>query len=198
MLDVIIFGAPGSGKGTQSCLIKDKYNLLHLSAGDLLRNEIAAGTELGNVANSYISKGQLVPDDMIVEIMDKAIEDKEREGSYNGIILDGFPRTVSQAEALEKMIRKRNRNISMLLDLTVAEEELVGRLLKRGETSGRSDDNLETIKQRLEVYHEKTAPVNDYYKKQNKYTAINGSGSIDDIFARVCEAIEKVYEPAMM
>ncbi len=192
MLNIIIFGAPGSGKGTQSSLIKDKYNLLHLSTGDLLREQIASGTELGKIANSYISKGELLPDEMIVDILDNAIEEREKQGSYNGIILDGFPRTVKQAEALEKMIQKRNKDISVLLDLTVEEDELIDRLIKRGQTSGRSDDNMETIKQRLEVYHQKTAPVNEYYKKQNKYAAIKGSGSIEEIFGRICEAIDNV------
>jgi len=190
MLNIIIFGAPGSGKGTQSSLIKEKYNLLHLSTGDLLRAEIAADTELGRVANSYISKGHLVPDEMIVEIQDKAIVEKETAGKYNGIILDGFPRTVAQAEALEDLIKKHNKDITVLLDLTVDEDELIERLVNRGKTSGRCDDNLETIKNRLEVYHDKTKPVNDYYKNQNKYVAVDGSGNVDDIFDRICEAID--------
>lgn len=194
MLNIIIFGAPGSGKGTQSSLIKDKYNLLHLSTGDLLRAEIAAKTELGRIADSYISKGQLVPDEMIVEILDKAIEEKETAEKYNGIILDGFPRTVAQAEALEGLIKKRNKDITVLLDLTVNEDELIERLINRGKTSGRSDDNLETIKKRLDVYHEKTQPVNDYYKKQNKYTVVDGSGNVDEIFGRICSAIELVHQ----
>lgn len=191
-MNIIICGAPGSGKGTQSALIKEKYNLLHLSTGDLLRAEIAAKSELGRVAEGYISNGQLVPDEMIIEILDKAIEEKESAGHYNGLILDGFPRTVAQAEALEALIRKRSKEISVLLDLTVEEEELIDRLVKRGQTSGRSDDNLETIKKRLDVYHQKTEPVNDFYKKQNKYTSVEGTGSIDDIFGRICEAIEKL------
>ncbi|NDV46225.1 adenylate kinase [Paludibacter sp. 221] len=194
MLNIIIFGAPGSGKGTQSDLIKEKYNLLHLSTGDLLRAEIASGSELGKIADSYISKGQLVPDEMIIEILDNAIEEKEKNGKYNGIILDGFPRTVAQAEALELLIKKRNRDITILLDLMVEENELVERLVNRGKTSGRCDDNLETIKKRLEVYHEKTKPVNDYYKKQNKYTVIDGSGNIDNIFDRVCKVIDIINE----
>ncbi len=194
MLNIIIFGAPGSGKGTQSSLIKEKYNLLHLSTGDLLREEIAAGTELGQIAGSYISKGQLVPDEMIVEILDKALEEKESAGKYNGIILDGFPRTVAQAEALEELIKKRNKDITVLLDLMVNEEELVERLVKRGETSGRCDDNMETIKKRLEVYHEKTKPVNDYYKGQNKYIVVDGSGNVDEIFERVCEVLEVLHQ----
>ena len=192
MLNIIIFGAPGSGKGTQSTLIKEKYNLLHLSTGELLREEIAADTELGRVADSYISKGQLVPDEMIVEILDKAIEEKEKRGNNNGIILDGFPRTVAQAEALEKLIKKHNKDITVLLDLAVNEDELIERLVNRGKTSGRSDDNPDTIKKRLEVYHEKTKPVNDYYKNQNKYTVIDGSGGVHNIFDRICVAINRV------
>ena len=192
MLNIIICGAPGSGKGTQSALIKDKYNLLHLSTGDLLRVEIAAKSDLGRVAESYIANGQLVPDSMIIDILDKAISEREAAATYNGLILDGFPRTVAQAEALEGLLKKHGKELSVLLDLAVDEAELVDRLIKRGQTSGRSDDNLETIKKRLDVYHEKTEPVNDYYKKQGKYVAIPGMGSIDEIFGRICEAIEKL------
>lgn len=192
MLNIIICGAPGSGKGTQSALIKDKYNLLHLSTGDLLRAEIAAKSDLGRVAESYIANGQLVPDSMIIDILDKAISEREAADTYNGLILDGFPRTVAQAEALEGLLKKHGKELSVLLDLAVDEAELVDRLIKRGQTSGRSDDNLETIKKRLDVYHEKTEPVNDYYKKQGKYVAITGMGSIDEIFGRICEAIEKL------
>ena len=192
MLNIIICGAPGSGKGTQSALINDKYNLLHLSTGDLLRAEIAAKSDLGRVAESYIANGQLVPDSMIIDILDKAISEREAADTYNGLILDGFPRTVAQAEALEGLLKKHGKELSVLLDLAVDEAELVDRLIKRGQTSGRSDDNLETIKKRLDVYHEKTEPVNDYYKKQGKYVAIPGMGSIDEIFGRICEAIEKL------
>ena len=190
MLNIIIFGAPGSGKGTQSTLIKDKYELLHLSTGDLLREEIASETDLGRVASEYIAKGQLVPDDLIIDMIDKTIEEKTTSGAYKGIILDGFPRTVAQAEALDELIKKRNKDISVLLDLVVDEQELIDRLVLRGQTSGRSDDNLETIKKRLEVYHEKTKPVNDHYKKQNKHTVVDGSGSIDEIFERICNILE--------
>ena len=190
MLNIIIFGAPGSGKGTQSTLIKDKYELLHLSTGDLLREEIASETDLGRVASEYIAKGQLVPDDLIIDMIDKTIEEKTASGAYKGIILDGFPRTVAQAEALDELIKKRNKDISVLLDLVVDEQELIDRLVLRGQTSGRSDDNLETIKKRLEVYHEKTKPVNDHYKKQNKHTVVDGSGSIDEIFERICNILE--------
>jgi len=190
MLNIIIFGAPGSGKGTQSSLIKEKYNLLHLSTGDLLSAEIAGETELGKIADSYISQGNLVPDEMIIEILDKAIGEKEQQGRHDGLILDGFPRTEAQAEALEKLMKKRGKEISVLLDLAVDENELVERLVKRGKTSGRSDDNPETIKKRLEVYHRQTKPVNDFYKKQNKYAAVEGTGTIDEIFGRICRVME--------
>lgn len=191
MLNLIIFGAPGSGKGTQSVFIKEKYNLLHLSTGDLLRAEIANKSELGILADSYVSKGELVPDEMIIRILDKTLYEKEKDGSYSGFILDGFPRTVAQAEALEEMLEKRGKNIDILLDLCVDEAELIERLLKRGETSGRSDDNLETIKSRLNVYHEKTSPVTNFYKNKGKHRIVHGMGTVDEIFERICKEIEK-------
>lgn len=188
MLNIIICGAPGCGKGTQSDLIVQKYNLKHLSTGDLLRNEISKKTELGIIAESYISQGNLVPDKMIIDIIEKAVD--EQPVDSNGIILDGFPRTLAQAEALEQMLNERNKKTTVLLDLKVDTDELVNRLLKRGETSGRSDDNLETIKKRLDVFEEKTAPVSDYYKKLNKYAVINGIGTVDEISSRIAEVID--------
>lgn len=188
MLNIIICGAPGSGKGTQSDLIVDKYTLTHLSTGDLLRKEIAEKTVLGVEAERYIAKGNLVPDAMIVDIILKAIDDQTRNS--NGIILDGFPRNVEQAEALEAMMTKLNKEITILVDLQVDNQELINRLLVRGETSGRCDDNLETIKKRLEVYEIKTAPVNNFYKNRNKYAAINGTGTIDEIFGRISNVID--------
>ena len=188
MLNIIICGAPGCGKGTQSDLIVKKYKLKHLSTGDLLRKEIAEKSELGKTAESYISQGQLVPDTMIIDILSKNVDNQE-EGS-NGIILDGFPRTVAQAEALEVMLKNLNKEITTLIDVKVNEQELINRLITRGQTSGRSDDNLETIKKRLTVYQTQTAPVNDFYKKRNKYTSVDGMGTIDDIFGRISTVID--------
>jgi len=183
MLNIIICGAPGCGKGTQSDLIVEKYKLKHLSTGDLLRAEIAQKSELGVIAESYISKGSLVPDEMIINILAKNIEAFGND--INGIILDGFPRTLAQAEALELMMSKNNKAINVLVDLSVEKEELIDRLVKRGQTSGRSDDNLETITKRLQVYETQTAPVSSFYKNLNKYAAINGMGTVAEIFGRI-------------
>jgi adenylate kinase len=188
MLNIIICGAPGCGKGTQSDLIVKKYTLKHLSTGDLLRKEIAEKSELGITAESYISKGNLVPDAMIIDILSKHVENQAEDS--NGIILDGFPRTVAQAEALEVMMKKLNKEISVLIDLKVDENELINRLITRGQTSGRSDDNLATIQKRLDVYHCQTEPVNEFYKNLNKYISINGIGTIDEIFERISTVID--------
>jgi adenylate kinase len=190
MLNIIIFGAPGSGKGTQSERITEKYNLLHISTGDMLRAEIAAKTELGELAHSYISKGQLLPDQVIIDMLAKKLTDTA--AGHKGVIFDGFPRTVAQAEALDVLLKKNNQDVSVMLELDVEKEELITRLLKRGQETGRSDDNLEVIQNRLEVYHNQTAPVIDYYKAAGKYTHIKGTGSIDEIFGRIATALDKV------
>ncbi len=191
MLIVLISGAPGCGKGTQSTLIVEKYNINHLSTGELLRKEVANKTEIGQLVDSYISKGQLVPDDLIIKILSNHLDTLSADKT-NGIILDGFPRTLAQAEALEEMMSQRECKTDILLDISVPEEELVKRLLKRGEISGRTDDNLDTIKERLEVYHTKTEPINTYYKDLGKYTKIDGMGTVEQTFERIITEIDQL------
>ena len=187
MLNVVIFGAPGSGKGTQSEKLIEKYGLYHISTGELLRKEIKAGSELGKIADSYISKGQLLPDaiiiDMLANLLDTTPETKR------GVIFDGFPRTIPQAEALDKMLADRGTAVSAVVGLEVEEAELIERLLKRGQVSGRSDDNLETIQKRLDVYRAQTTPLKDFYVAGGKYKAIHGMGSVDTIFESITVAL---------
>ena len=186
MLNVVIFGAPGSGKGTQSERIIEEYGLFHISTGDVLREQIARGTELGKTADSYISKGQLIPDELMVDILAHVLDSHEE--SKNGVIFDGFPRTIAQAEALTRMLAERNAQVDVVLGL----EELIDRLLKRGQVSGRSDDNMETIQKRLDVYHNQTKPLKDFYQKEKKYRAIQGMGSVDDIFESIKSVISEL------
>ena len=188
MLNIVIFGAPGSGKGTQSEKILGKYQLNHISTGDVLRAEIKNGTELGKTAKSYIDQGQLIPDELMVNILASVFDSFE---DSKGVIFDGFPRTIPQAEALKRMLQERNQGVSVMLDLEVPENELMDRLIKRGQISGRADDNEETIKKRLAVYHEQTAPLKDFYKKEGIYRHINGLGELERIFADICAAIEE-------
>ncbi|GHV06635.1 adenylate kinase [Bacteroidia bacterium] len=182
MLNVVIFGAPGSGKGTQSKLIIKEFGLEHISTGDVLRAEMKNGTELGKIAKGYIEKGQLVPDELIIGMLAKVLDSIENK---NGVIFDGFPRTIKQAEELKKMLNERKTDVKYAINLDVEEDELINRLLERGRLSGRSDDNLETIKNRLEVYHSQTAPVAGFYIKEGKHHTIKGVGTIEEIFERI-------------
>lgn len=188
MLNIVVFGAPGSGKGTQSELMIKKFGLDHISTGDVLRAEIKAQSEVGKLAETYISKGELVPDEVIIKILANVLDAKKNS---KGVIFDGFPRTIPQAKALKAMLNERGTDIAVMLDLKVDDDELIARLLKRGETSGRADDNLETIKSRLSVYHNYTAPLIDHYKAEGIHTEIKGMGTIEEIFARIEKAIEE-------
>ena len=181
--------APGSGKGTQSERIVEKYGINHISTGDVLRAEIKNGTELGKTAKGYIDQGQLIPDELMIDIL-ASVFDSFKDSK--GVIFDGFPRTIAQAEALKKMLAERGQDVSVMVDLDVPEEELMVRLIKRGKDSGRADDNEETIKKRLHVYHSQTAPLIDWYKNEKKYQHINGLGTMDGIFADICEAVDKL------
>ncbi len=189
MLNIVIFGAPGSGKGTQSERIVEKYGINHISTGDVLRAEIKNGTELGKTAKGYIDQGQLIPDELMLDIL-ASVFDSFKDSK--GVIFDGFPRTIAQAEALKKMLAERGQDVSVMLDLEVPEDELMVRLIKRGKDSGRADDNEETIKKRLHVYHSQTSPLIDWYKNEKKYQHINGLGTMDGIFADICEAVDKL------
>lgn len=190
MLNLVLFGPPGAGKGTQSEYIIEKFKLVHLSTGDLLRSEIANGTELGLQAKKLMDQGILVPDEVVIGM----IENKLKENSSAaGFIFDGFPRTVKQAEALDVLLKSYDEEISVMVALVVDNEELVKRLLNRGKTSGRPDDsNEDLIRKRIEEYNSKTLPVAEYYGAQSKYVPVNGIGDINEIFASISEAIEKV------
>ena len=180
MYNLVVFGAPGSGKGTQSARLIDEYGLYHISTGELLRDHIARDTALGKVANEYISKGHLIPDKLMVDILEHTLDSNPE--TAGGVIFDGFPRTIEQADALNEMLERRGAAVDAVVGLEVEDKELIERLLKRGQESGRSDDNIDTINERLKVYNNQTAPLREYYIRQGKYHGVTGSGSIDDIF----------------
>ena len=189
MLNIVLFGPPGAGKGTQSKKIIEKYQLVHLSTGDILRGEIAGGTNLGLEAKKLMDEGLLVPDEVVIGMISNKLE--ANKGS-NGFIFDGFPRTVAQAEALDHLLESRNTAISGMIALEVDEEELRLRLAKRALEQDRPDDaEPEVITKRIEEYRNKTAPVAGYYQKQDKYSFVNGIGSIDEIFRKVCSVIDR-------
>jgi adenylate kinase len=188
MKNIVIFGAPGSGKGTQSDRMIAKYGFKHISTGDVLRSEIKNGTELGKIAKGFIDNGQLIPDDLMIDILANVYDSFGKDNT--GVIFDGFPRTIPQAEALKEMLAKRGDKVASMIELDVPEEELMKRLLLRGQQSGRSDDNEETIKKRLSVYHNQTSPLIEWYEKEGIRHHINGFGELDRIFADVCAVID--------
>jgi adenylate kinase len=187
MLNLVLFGPPGAGKGTQSHKLIEKYGLIHLSTGDLLRGEISQGTELGLEAKKLMDQGLLVPDAVVIGMISNKLDANK---AATGFIFDGFPRTVAQAEALDALLKSKESAISGMIALAVNDDELERRLLLRGKDSGRPDDaNPEVIRKRIHEYNSKTAPVADFYKGQNKFKSINGIGTVDEIFESVCGII---------
>lgn len=189
MLNIVIFGGPGSGKGTQSAKIAEKYNLFHISTGDLLRDHIARKTDIGVVANDYISKGMLIPDKLMIKILEDVVK-SENKKTRNGVIFDGFPRTLPQARELDALLEVLDTRINVVIGLQVPDEELVNRILLRGKESGRSDDNAKAAKTRLAVYHKQTQPLQEYYVETGRFIPIDGTGSIDDIFDKITAVID--------
>lgn len=187
-MNIVLFGGPGSGKGTQSEKLIEKYGLHHISTGEVLRDHIKRETELGKIAKKYIDEGQLIPDELMIRILDDVLEKEAKDKP--GVIFDGFPRTIPQADALNDLLLKRNRELHAVVGLEVPDDELVKRMINRGKTTGRADDNKETIKKRLDVYHNQTSPLRDHYKKQKKYVAIDGNKGIDEIFDSIVKEID--------
>ena len=188
MLNIILFGAPGCGKGTQAALIKEKYNINHISTGEVIRGEISRGTELGKSMQNYIEAGQLAPDSIVIGMIRNYMQEHKDAA---GNIFDGFPRTTAQAEAFDKILGEDGMEVSVMIYMDVPEEELVKRILLRGKDSGRADDASEdVIRNRIEVYRAQTEIVASHYAKQNKYVAVDGVGSLDEVFERICSAID--------
>lgn len=188
MLNIVLFGPPGAGKGTQAAKLKEKYNLNHLSTGDILRNEIQQGTELGKQAKAFMDKGELVPDEVVIDMIENCLTNND---GFQGFIFDGFPRTTEQAQALDNLLQNHGTEIDTMLSLEVDDEELVARIIQRGRDSGREDDKNESvIFNRIITYNKKTAPLKKFYNEQGKYQSINGIGDIDDVFDRLVAKIE--------
>lgn len=188
MMNVVLFGPPGAGKGTQANDLKNKYNLRHLSTGDILRSEIEKGSELGELAQSFMNKGELVPDDVVIDMIENCLN---QEKTTNGFIFDGFPRTTEQAQALDNLLQKHDTEIDKMLSLEVDDEELVARIILRGRESGREDDKNESvIYNRIITYNKKTAPLKKYYEDQGKYNRIDGVGEVEQVFGRLVDVIE--------
>lgn len=189
MKNIVIFGAPGSGKGTQSALLVEKYGFRHISTGDVLRAEIKNGTELGQTAQGYIAKGQLIPDSLMIDILAATYDGLP---PCEGVIFDGFPRTIPQAEALKRMLAERGTEVAGMLELDVPAEMLLERLINRGKTSGRADDNEETIRKRLAVYEQQTAPLIEWYEREGKRNTVKGYGPLEEINAALCAVIDRL------
>lgn len=189
MFNLVLFGPPGSGKGTQSSKIIEKYNLAHVSTGDILRIEVANETPLGTEAKKFMDQGMLVPDEVVIGMISSKLDENPNAA---GFIFDGFPRTVAQAQALDNLLDFKNHPINIVLSLIVSEDELKSRLISRGESSGRSDDNEEVITKRIKEYHAKTSPVADYYKSKNKLVEVKGEGTVETIFDSLCDEIDTI------
>ena len=188
MLNIVLFGPPGAGKGTQSNLLIDKYNLIHLSTGDILRSEIAEGTKLGLEAKTLMDRGDLVPDEVVIGMISSKLDNNP---NANGFIFDGFPRTAAQATALDSLLKETGTSISIMLSLKVADDELIRRLLERGKDSGREDDKNESIiANRINEYNNKTAPLKEFYSVQNKLSEIEGNGTVEDIASKLNNVID--------
>jgi len=188
MFNLVLFGPPGSGKGTQSANIIEKYNLIHISTGDLLRHEVSNETPLGLEAKKFMDQGMLVPDEVVIGMISSKLD---ANPNASGFIFDGFPRTEAQAEALDKLLEFKNTSIAAVLSLEVSEDELTQRLLHRGETSGRSDDTLDVIQKRVKEYHAKTAPVAEYYNNHNKLVRLKGEKTVEEVFGDICKEVDQ-------
>jgi adenylate kinase len=190
MLNIVLFGPPGAGKGTQAVNLIEKYKLVHLSTGDILRGELAAKSPLGVEAKKYMDKGELVPDEVVIGMIEGKLD---QHAGAKGFIFDGFPRTKAQATALDNLLTKKNTAISVMVALEVEKQELVNRLMGRGKVSGRADDqDINIIENRIAVYNRETAPVIDYYSAQGKFKPVNGMGTVEEIFGRLCGEIDVI------
>ncbi len=193
MINIILFGPPGSGKGTQAVKLRDKYALLHISTGDIFRSEIGNKTTLGMEAKRFMDEGKLVPDELTINMLVGFVDANYQTGIHKGIIFDGFPRTIPQAEALDSIMQKRNTPVTKVLSLLVDDENLVKRIIQRGLTSGRVDDaNEATVRKRLEVYYNQTSPLQGYYSEQGKFISLDGEGKIDEVFELLCAEMDLI------